>query len=88
MFLNIKAKKEDVWFHIKDVSGSHVVVFSNGKKISNTAIFKALTVAAYYSDAHDENKADVLYNSILNAKKLKFLNLLGFCYNVNVNLKN
>ena len=66
-----KAKKEDVWFHIKDISGSHVVVFSNGKKISNTAIFEAATVAAYYSDAHDENKADVWYTLILNVSKQK-----------------
>ena len=48
-----------------------MVVFSNGKKISNTAIFEALTVAAYYSDAHDENKADVWCTLILNVSKQK-----------------
>ena len=70
-----KAKKEDFWFHAKDVSGAHVVVFLNKKKISETAIFQAATIAAYYSDAKDEKKADVWYTSIRNVKKEKGLKL-------------
>ena len=66
-----KAKKEDLWFHISDLSGSHVVLFTKGKEVSNESIVEAATVAAYYSDAHDEKKADVWYTSILNVTKQK-----------------
>lgn len=70
-----KATKDDVWFHIKDLSGAHVVVFSNNKKISQTAILQAATIAAYFSDAKDEKKADVWYTLIRNVKKEKGLKL-------------
>ena len=70
-----KAKKDDFWFHIKDLSGAHVVVFSNNKKISEAAILQAATIAAYYSDAKNEKKADVWYTLIRNVKKEKGLKL-------------
>ena len=66
-----KAKKDDYWFHISDLSGSHVVVFTNGKEITDTAILEAATVSAYYSSAHDEKKADVWYTKVLNVSKQK-----------------
>ena len=66
-----KAKKDDVWFHASNVSGSHVVVFVNGKTISETAILQAATVALYYSDLKDEKKGQVWYTTIRNIKKEK-----------------
>ena len=53
-----KGKKDDYWFHISDLPGSHLVVFTNGKEISDIAILEAATVAAYQSFARDEKKAD------------------------------
>ncbi len=66
-----KAKKDDYWFHISDLPGSHVIVFTNGKEITNIAILEAATVAAHYSSAHDEKKADVWYTKALNVSKQK-----------------
>ena len=48
-----------------------MIVFTNGKKISNTTILEAATVAAWYSSAHDEKKADVWYTKVLNVSKQK-----------------
>ena len=66
-----KGKKDDYWFHISDLPGSHLVVFTNGKEISDIAILEAATVAAYYSSARDEKKADVWYTPLLNVSKQK-----------------
>ena len=43
------AKKEDLFFHAKDVSGSHVILKQvSGKNISNNTLEKTAALAAYY----------------------------------------
>ncbi|MFK7899474.1 MAG: NFACT RNA binding domain-containing protein [Cyclobacteriaceae bacterium] len=66
-FLTLKhAKKEDLWLHAKDVSGSHVVIKSkSGKVISARTIEKAAVLAAYYS----KRKTDSLCPVIVTPKK-------------------
>jgi len=45
------ASKNDMWLHTKDIHGSHVIVVSDGKEISDTAIYEAARLAAYHSKA-------------------------------------
>ena len=45
------AKPWDIWFHTKDIAGSHVIVVSNGKDIPNSTLNEAANLAAYYSKA-------------------------------------
>ncbi len=66
-----KAKGNDIWFHVSDFSGSHVVLFTNNKKATDNAIVEAATVAAYYSSAQNEKKVDVWYTLIKNVSKIK-----------------
>ena len=40
-----------MWLHTKDIHGSHVIVVSDGKEISDTAIYEAARLAAYHSKA-------------------------------------
>ena len=43
-------KKESVLtFHTKDIPGSHIILFTEGKELTETAIFDAAAAAAYHS---------------------------------------
>lgn len=56
------AKKDDLWLHAKDVSGSHVVVKQNpGKNYPEYIIEKAAQLAAYYSKRKTDTLCPVLY---------------------------
>lgn len=50
------ASKNDMWLHTKDIHGSHVIVVSDGKKISDTAIYEAARLAAYHSKARNSSQ--------------------------------
>ncbi len=55
------AYKEDLWLHARDATGSHVVVkYRAGKKIPNTVIEAAASLAAYYSKRRNETLAPVI----------------------------
>ena len=64
------AKKEDIWFHVKDLHGSHVVLATNGKTPSQETINKVASIAAYYSKAAQSSNVPVDYTFIKYVKKL------------------
>lgn len=43
------AAKEDLWFHAKNLPGTHVILRTYGKAPSDKAITQAASIAAYYS---------------------------------------
>lgn len=55
------AGKQDYWFHTKDIPGSHTVVLTSGKEITETAIFEAAAIAAYHSKARTSENVPVDY---------------------------
>lgn len=57
------AKQNDLWFHARSVSGSHVVlrVDNNKEAIPKNIIKKAASIAAYYSKAKTSKLASVSY---------------------------
>jgi predicted ribosome quality control (RQC) complex YloA/Tae2 family protein len=60
------AKKEDLWLHARDVSGSHVVIRNQaGKKIPASVIERAAELAAWFS----KRKTDSLCPVIVTPKK-------------------
>lgn len=63
------ASKKDIWFHTKDIHGSHVVVFSGGNEISEETIVFAATLAARNSKASKSSKIPVDYTPIKYVKK-------------------
>ena len=58
------ASKNDMWLHTKDIHGSHVIVVSDGKEISDTAIFEAAQLAAYHSKARNSSQVPVDYTLV------------------------
>lgn len=55
------ASKDDLWFHVKNLPGSHVILKSSDNKFSDEAILTAAKLAAQNSKAKSENKVDVDY---------------------------
>ncbi len=56
------AKKNDLWLHARNVSGSHVVIRQiPGKPFNKTVIEKAAQLAAYYSKGKTDSLCPVMY---------------------------
>ena len=65
------ANSNDIWFHVKDFHGSHVILFTNGEIPSQETINKCATLAAYYSKAMNSSNVPVDYTFVKNVKKYK-----------------
>jgi len=62
------AEKSDIWFHVKDIPGSHVIMVTDGEEPSETDYTEAAALAAYYSKATGDLVA-VDYTKVKNIKK-------------------
>ena len=66
------SSKNDLWFHAKDIHGSHVVLkLNDANDISDNLVKKCASIAAYHSKAKDSTKILVEYTYIKNIKKPK-----------------
>ncbi len=63
------AAKNDYWFHVKNVPGSHTVLLSEGREPSNADITEAAVIAAKNSKASGQTRVEVDYTRIKNVKK-------------------
>ena len=63
------ADNEDLWFHTKNIPGSHVVLKCAGKKVLDEEILEAATLAAYYSKAKMSANVPVDYTIKKHVKK-------------------
>ena len=63
------ASKGDMWFHTKNIHGSHVVVFCGGAEISEETIIFAARLAAKNSKAATSSNVPVDYTPIKYVKK-------------------
>ncbi len=63
------ASKNDYWFHVKSLPGSHTVMLCDGREPSNADITEAAVIAAKNSKASGEKRVEVDYTRIKNVKK-------------------
>ena len=63
------AKNYDMWLHVQKQSGSHTIIVSDKKEISETAIYEAACLAAYHSKSADSSSVAVDYTLVKNVKK-------------------
>ncbi|QIB69021.1 fibronectin/fibrinogen-binding protein [Aminipila butyrica] len=63
------ASAKDLWFHTKDIPGSHAVLFTEGRPASETAIFEAAAIAASHSKGKDSENVPVDYVPVKYVKK-------------------
>ncbi len=62
------AAKDDLWFHVKDIPGSHVILVTEGTEPTDRDYTEAASVAAFYSKATGDLVA-VDYTRVKNIKK-------------------
>ena len=62
-------KNEDLWFHTKDIRGSHCLLKCNGSKINESTIVACAEIAAFYSKAKLSSNVPVDYCFVKNVKK-------------------
>jgi len=53
------AKRTDIWLHVKDIPGSHVIIHADDP--SEATILEAANLAAYFSKARDSSTVPVNY---------------------------
>ena len=63
------AMKSDMWLHTQKVPGSHVIIFGDGREISDEAIEEAAMIAAYHSKARESTIVTVDYTRVKALKK-------------------
>ena len=65
------ANKSDIWFHVKDMPGSHTILFlCGGKKPSNDSILYAAKICCLYSKAKNSSNVAVDYTNVSNVRKI------------------
>ena len=63
------AAQHDLWFHTKDIPGSHVILKCGSTKPEERDIEYAANLAAYYSKARESSKVPVDYTERRHVKK-------------------
>jgi predicted ribosome quality control (RQC) complex YloA/Tae2 family protein len=64
------AEGNDLWFHAKQMPGSHVIVKTNGEtEIPDRTYEEAARLAAYYSTGKEAPKVEIDYTTKKNLKK-------------------
>lgn len=69
-YLSLKyAHSNDLWFHTKDIHGSHVLLKTNNEEIPQETINKCASLCAFHSKARNSSNVSVDYTFIRYVKK-------------------
>lgn len=63
------SEKLDIWLHVKDITGSHVIISTKGGEVPDETIMQAAQIAAYYSSARSSSQVPVDYTLVKYVKK-------------------
>jgi len=63
------AFKSDVWLHVQNIPGAHVIIVCGGAAPDDMTLREAAAIAAYYSSARKGGKAAVDYTQVKYVKK-------------------
>ena len=66
-----KGQPNDIWLHIKDIPGSHVLILRNNQELPNDVLLHAANLACEYSKAKKGDKVTVDYCERKFVKKIK-----------------
>ena len=64
-----KASSTDLWFHTKDIPGSHVILFTEGQEPSEQELFETAAIAAWHSKGNNSENVPVDYTRVKYVKK-------------------
>lgn len=65
-----RASGNDLWLHAKNIPGSHVIIKTDGRDVTDEALDLAARLAAYYSKGRQQTKVEVDYTPRKNLKKV------------------
>ena len=65
-----KAQNNHLWFHTKDIPGSHVVITHTPGEIEDQDILEAAMIAAFHSKAGSSESVPVDYTDIKHVHKI------------------
>ena len=69
-YLTLKlALKNDIWFHVKDMSGSHIILKTSNKVIDDEILYKCAKLAVEHSKAKNSSNVPVDFCLVKNVKK-------------------
>ena len=63
------AAPTDVWLHVRDIPGSHVILRTNGDAPSEASLHLAAQIAAHFSKARGSSNVPVDYTAVRFVKK-------------------
>ncbi len=63
------ARGRDVWLHVKNIPGSHVIVVCNGQPLPDRTVTEAATLAAFYSKAQKSAQVPVDFTEVRYVRK-------------------
>ncbi len=63
------ASNKDIWFHTKDIPGSHVILFTEGKEPTEATLKEVAGIAAYHSKARASSNVPVDYTLVKHVHK-------------------
>ena len=63
------ANNRDLWFHTKDIPGSHTILVTEGSEAPDSSILEAARIAAYHSKAKDSTNVPVDFTLVKHVSK-------------------
>lgn len=63
------AHANDIWFHTKDIAGSHVILKTEGQEVTDAILLKCAVLAATHSKASQSSNVAVDYTFVRYVKK-------------------
>lgn len=63
------ANRDDIWLHVQNMPGSHVIIQKNNKELPDTTLEEAAILAAYYSKGKNSNNVSVDFTERKNVRK-------------------
>ena len=67
--LTKSAEKDDIWFHVKNFSGSHVILYTDGREPGDEDYTEAARLAASHSSVRDGKNIEVDYTRVKYVRK-------------------
>jgi len=64
-----QAVDRDLWFHARDIPGSHVIIKTNGQEVPAATLEMAARLAARYSSARQSSRVAVDYTLVKHVRK-------------------
>lgn len=64
-----QASNNDIWFHTKNIPGSHTILVTEGREPTETAIREAAILAAWHSRGRDSSQVPVDYTQVRHVSK-------------------